>query len=433
MKERIKGFICTWVPILASFLMVLAFTGIHTFIYQHNYDGYDSAWIFLIPMLVAMAVTLFLFHYCKKYLAQLTDVEIPYLLVGVVLAVGVFLMLVTAEVRTGVVSVSDSRILYLVLFKIEKKWLFDLYVILVFPTFVTSIMKGLTRNDTTANRVSAAAAIALLNTASVLFFSQMSAIYLVEMAVLNFFTVVLAVIFWDWEKMESVFGCDDDEDSSAWDEDYEDENNLSWVEVVFFYCIFWIFLLLCTKSPGESFTEYMYSGNWNLYKQNISGLVECTGTWGAACGPENMYTIRQFLVENNNVIHSLLYYTGWGGLAVYGVLLVGFVTLMFRFLGGRYSLYKPYYLIYQAAFLNLLIRAVCGILYGFGILPIPVSLPFGGSVALIMDGVCVALLLYSEIFENMAIRRTRKRDGEDVWDDEFDEEDLLWKKDEEES
>lgn len=432
MKEKIKELAGTWIPILAAFLMVLVFTGFHAFIYQHNYEGYDSGWIFLVFALGAMVLTFMLFYFCKNLLVQLADVEIPYLLVSVVIAVSIFLMLVIAESTTGAISVSNSRILNLALFQIEKKWLFDPYVILAFPAFVGFAMNGLREHDTTANRITVLAAIALLNASSVLFFGQMSSIYLVEMAVLNFFTVALAVIFWDVEKMMEVFDYDYDEDSSVWDEDYESKDDLTWIWVTVIYSVFWMFLLTCTKSPGETYTEYMYTGNWSLRKHNISMLMECTGTWGAAYGPENMYSIRQFLAYNNNVIHSLLYYAGWGGMIIYGGLLVGFVVLMFRFLGGRYFLHKPYFLIYQAAFLNLLIRAVCGILYGFGILPIPVSLPFGGSVALVMDAVCVALLLYSEIFENMPIRKAQETGAADAWDKDLNEEDWPWEEDGEE-
>ena len=433
MKERIKELAGTWIPILAAFLLTLVFIGIHAFIYQHNYEGYESSWLFLVLALGAMAVTWIMFHRCKILLVQLADVEIPYLLVSVVIAVSIFMLLVTAEVSNEVISVSNSRILDLGLFKIQKKWLFDPYVIIVFPAFVGSVLNGLKKNDTTKNRIMAVAAIALLNISSVLIFSQMASIYLVEMAVLNFFTVDMAVILWDTEKMLEALDYDEDEDSSVWDEDYEEHESLNWLWVTLFYYIFWTFLLMSTMSTSETLTEYMYSGNWSLRKQNISMLMENTGTWYASYNPSNMYTIRQFMAENNNVIHSLLYYAGWGGMAVYGGLLVGFIALMGRFVGFGYYLHKPHYLIYQAAFLNLLIRAVCGILYGFGILPIPVSLPFGGSVAVVMDAVCVALLLYSEIFENMPMRQVEKTVVFDEWDKDLNKEDLPWKEDGEKS
>ena len=102
--------------------------------------------------------------------------------------------------------------------------------------------------------------------------------------------------------------------------------------------------------------------------------------------------VQQFLVDNSNYVHQLLYYKGWSSIIIIMIILSCFLWMLAKMLRIKNELHRSF-LVYVAAFGNLAVRIVMGSLFTFAIVPYPVALPFAGDIGLYTDTMSFGLLL----------------------------------------
>lgn len=102
--------------------------------------------------------------------------------------------------------------------------------------------------------------------------------------------------------------------------------------------------------------------------------------------------VHQFLVDNSNYVHQLLYYKGWYSIIFIMIILICFLLMLVKMLRIKNELHRLF-LVYVVAFWTLMIRVIMGILFSFTIIPYPVSLPFAGDLGLFTDTMAFGLLL----------------------------------------
>lgn len=357
-------------------ILVLIFAGSYAVVLQHNMEA--GAWppaCLLIPA-AAVGATLFCCGQLRAVLCDILIRNVKDMLVGAGLFIFVF------SIVLFLVSLVSSRVLGAELFHVERKWLYDVLVIVAFPSLCILLEKILTGNASMKRRLLVSAVILAANLWGSWYFRELPGAYLAEMGMLNVVTV-----------SGMVFSLETEEGRKG-----------NKIAVCIFYGLWWLGLLAAQAGPGRTFTSYMYGGDWSGRTYAVGQLVDNAVFFRQAPVFRNWKEVESLLLHSRNPVHSLLYYFGWFWLEMYGGLLILFLVLMYRFLGRRYRKYKRCYPIYQAAFANLLFRCVLGALYSFSAAAFPIALPFHGTVALTMDSVCFGLLLYSELFENRNIR-----------------------------
>ena len=265
----------------------------------------------------------------------------------------------------------DKTYIFAGFISINKEYLYDLILFLIFPFWVRIIFKGMEEEKFSCRSAALGGLqLAMLTIMQFLLFMEKSNVWMIELAAVDLLTVTAAVRSFVWK-------------------DIRRKGNAA--AGVILYAGLWAGLLVLLHYPGQTLTQYTYAGNWAGYAKTVSRLLE-----NAAAEPsfvlQTDQQIQELLFNHGNYLQSALYYWGWAAALAITVLLLVFLAAARKLLGKAKD--SRNYLIYHAAWWSLAFRVLVGIPYSLGILPLPIGLPFAGETSLYMDTIAFALLIW---------------------------------------
>jgi hypothetical protein len=236
---------------------------------------------------------------------------------------------------------------------------------------------------------------------------QYPGIWRVEMAVMNFAALLVAVRSYIWKHVRK-------------------KRNV--IALLTGYLLFLLLLLLIFYHSGQTLTGYLV-GNINFdesvpysYSSNVKAILQGASLVGPNTALSDNSYVLDFMEGRSNPLLTALVYGGW-------LPAIAMIVLEFIFIAAAAAVLIQHKrkdgmdVILCMAWMSLAIRVVAGILYSFGV-PLPILLPFTGKIGLIADSMALGLLITGCI--------TRKADAwldrflDHVlhnWDDEEDDED----------
>ncbi len=315
-----------------------------------NMNIYTSVWqagICFAKLIAIILGELLCIWIYKCFVSDYLMVKMKKIMLGMNIASLFLVIAIIAEQRLSEISITDQNKICIGFIEIHKKWIFDVWVIILFPTIVMILEKAVVKVNSNKNKFAAVSVVVLVSLFGFLIFHKLGNAWLVNMALLNVVTVLSFVLYMHHNCMEEIGKC---------------------LCMSILYALFWIFLLLLNRRVGQSFTGYKIIG----------------------------------LFDTSRII-SL--HESWQGKFLYLIILIIFIAGLYHFLESRYCKYKTFYPIYLSAFSRIVLRTIFDFTYSCGLIDSTVSTPFVGNVGLVMDSVCLALLIYSE-YENRKLVRT---------------------------
>lgn len=387
------------IPVVLSVVCWLTFIWLRTFTYMTGYDEKTGAYVFLIAATITLLGTFFYWSLFKpeengSWFSILFDDEpedyIEETPVGNVkrwcilrksmFAVGILaflcLLAFAFEMWTDITVFTDSTYITIGFLDINKKYMFDPILFIVFPLWTQTVFRGIREECYSTKAVlSGSVQLLMLSLISYLLFMKLPNIWLIELAAIEIIIVVAAVRKYVWcccKKKSNV------------------------AALIGLYVVFWCDLLAVFYHAGMTPDQYLYGMDWSVYQNNVRQVVAGASVFG--CSSELIYNseVIAFLADRNNYFLAGLYYGGWVvGVAIVTALLL-FLVMSYRLLSQN-AVFNRNYLVYKAAWWTLAMRVVLGIPYSLGILPMPISLPFAGRIGFYMDTIALGLLIWSAI------------------------------------
>lgn len=301
---------------------------------------------------------------------------------------------------------SDSTYMQIGWFCVNKKYLYDVLAVIIFPLWTTFIIRKLKESKFTAGAVfSGIMQILALTLIDFLLYMGKPNIWLIEMAVLNVITLVLAVRGYVWKNI--------------WK-----KGNA--VALLIVYALFWIGLISIFYHSGQSvfgFMGFTDTTQATSYFTNVHKIAENASFVGQNSAMLNDPYVLSFMKDSHYLIPSVLFYGGWLPTmllmlaeVVFLVAMAG-VSVQAREHDGRD-------IMLDMIWIEFLIRVVAGLLYSFG-LPTPILLPFAGTTGIITDSICMGMLLvgYANKKWNIWCEGWEEDFMEDWEDDEYEDDD----------
>lgn len=391
MKATITAFVC-W----------LAFIWLRTFNYMANYDTLTGPYGFLIIGTVTLGLTSlywWLFQPDDDHLALISilfddhdsemeelfeeyDIEIGKrwsILRKSMLVVCVLLLLCLLgfafEMWTDITVFTDATYINIGFLTINKKYMFDPLLFLVFPIWTQYIFRGIREEGYKVKSVfSASIQLLVLSLISFLLFMKLPNIWLIELAMIESIVIISAIKKYVWKQCAKKKG-----------------NTLALTGA---YELFWCSLLSVFFRSGMTISQYTYGNDWGEYQVNVRTLLGGAAALGKSEMLSSNPTVLDFLANRNNYLLAGLYYGGWVAAVVIIAVLITFVFATRRML-GNHAVNNRNYLVYIAAWWTLALRVLLGIPYSLGILAMPVALPFAGKIGLYMDTIALGLLIWA--------------------------------------
>jgi len=364
-------------------ILLLLYTGLYIFVQQHNYQSADTIFHYTASLVVCSISVIVFYYIFIDYWRVLLEPKIRYANLLVISQVLLFLLLILFQSKFPENGLwLDSKVIYIFGEKLPKKYLFDLVVIILFPALSSMVLASVKETASLAIKLTSAGEILLLTIIGYFLFYGLGYVWLVNMAVLNTVTISAGMY-----QIPAFAG----------------KRNGSRIACMILYVLFHVILLTGLKKGTTGLACLLYQGNWCDYQECVGILMKNANLCGQNRGLTIMSAVQEALLYGHgNFIHSLLYYFGWISVFVYIVTLAIFFGCLFQFLHPERKEEDSLYAVYLAAFWNLVLRAVGGILYSFAIVPFPISLPFAGKVGFVADMCCVVLLLYNHVEGIMA-------------------------------
>lgn len=288
-------------------------------------------------------------------------------------ALGICLFLLTAvalEMGEGFrdFSVYESRYLTLGWIDIPKRYLFDIYVVMVFPLWTEGVFRAVIDAKNVKKAVwEGCFQIISLTVAGYLLFSSLPDVWTMDLAMVNMVTVSFGIYKYFWKK--KYFG------------------KKRSVAAMGIYVALWGAIL---------------SGRWD-FGSELVGVILDRKRYDPAIldilmlqkrilsGEDHRKNVEWWLACQPNYIQQLLYHKGWFWAILVMFILLAFLVLVFRLLRFRSFRRHKGFLVYLAGAWILTVRVVMGIFYSFGI-PYPELLPFAGDRNVITDSLILGLL-----------------------------------------
>lgn len=373
--------------IFSSCLFFLGFIWLHTFIRLNSYIDDSGTWNYIFKALISVVATVF-YYWCFigiidpfESLSKLNTKKCA-VATGVVCLVLTILLIL--ELSSSIISVIGEQDIRIGALSLSKKYIFDICAAVLFPIVTEYVLKSLDNEHFSRESiVCAISSILLASLFGYLLFFAMCNIWLVDMAVVNFITISIGIAKYVLPKKKKKKG------------------NI--VGLLILYVLFYLFLFF-VLGHGVSFSEFMYGISWKEYRDGVWFLVRNASLFGTSEQLLNSAYIHEWLVNRNNYIQQLLFYGGWAAVIGLIAFMIIFLRLLVRLLGLKNFNIHKHQLVYTAAFSILTIRITMGVIYGFALIPYPVSLPFGGSYSIITDSIVFALILYGA-WENYRYER----------------------------
>lgn len=390
----------------------LALIWLRTFTYMTNYDGETGVFSFLIAAVITMGMTLFYWFIIKPgdnstlmsilfdddmgdFLEEFDD-DMEYFLeecdsvcekrwsilrksmLGLCVVAFLCLLAFAFEMWTDITVFTDATYINIGFLTINKKYMFDPILFIVFPLWAQIIFRGLREEGYKFKSVfSASLQLMLLSLISYLLFMKLPNIWLIELAMIESIVVISAIKKYAWKQGSGKKG-----------------NILALIGV---YELFWFTLLSVFHRSGQTFSQYVYGNSWNEYQENVRQLMDGTITFGESSKLLSNHMVLDSLITNkNNYFFSGLYFGGWVAAVVLLALLVVFLIATHRLL-GIHARNNRNYLVYTAAWWTLALRIIIGVPYSCAILAMPISLPFANKISIYMDTIAFGLLVWSAI------------------------------------
>ena len=296
---------------------------------------------------------------------------------------------------------SNSTYMQICWWNINKKYLFDLLMVVVFPAWSTFIIRKMKESKFSSKAVySGCIQILGLTIIGFLLYMRCANIWLVELAVVNVMTLILAVKNYLWK-------------------DVQKKGNV--IALLIIYTLAWIALLSIFYS-GQSIYEYMGFSDVhsvNSYFTNVTKITENAALFEMTPVLVNDPHVVQFQQNNYKLIPSLLYHMGW-----IPTILVMIIEIIFMIASIGVIVQNQRHdgrdIILQTIGVGLFVRIAGGFMYSFGV-PLPILLPFTGRIGIITDTMCMGILILSSLskqWESIVENILEEWDEEDEEDNE---------------
>lgn len=366
-------------------MLVLSLIWLNTFIHQNSYEGNWGDYSFLKTALVAAFFTGI--YYCwlsKDPLDEPIRNSTKLCVAGTAVSGVLMLFAMLLELGTDSFSLYGEKEIILWWISIPKKYAYDMWAIIWFPTNINVIFRAMRREHFKEKSVIyGCIAVLELTLEGILIFRPMENIWLVDLMVLNTATLILAI----WKYVSS--------------ENYVRKGNA--IAATILYAVMRIALLpLQCNNWGGKFTTFIYSGDWSGLVSGINEIVAHASFIGTSDDLLNSEFVHYWLTDRNKPLSQLLFYGGWASVIILLFLLVCLLMILVKLLGVKNGRKHRNWLIFATAAVMLSVRTVCGVLYGFGV-PYPIALPFLGSKGSIMDVMAFTLILFGA-WENRKIQ-----------------------------
>lgn len=301
---------------------------------------------------------------------------------------------------------SDSTYMQIGWFCINKRYLYDVLAVIIFPLWSTFIIRKMKESEFTAGAVfSGIMQILALTLIGFLLYMERANIWLVEMAVLNILTLVLAVRGYAWKSIRR-------------------KGNA--VALLILYILFWIGLISIFYHWGLSLAGFMGftdTTQATSYFSNIHKIAENASFIGQNSTLLNDPYVLSFMKDSHYLISSVLFYGGWLPTILLMLTEVIFIVAM----AGVWRQAREHDgrdIMLDIIWVGFFIRVVAGLLYSFGV-PTPIMLPFSGTTGIITDSICMGMLLmgYANKKFNIWCEIWEEDFPEDWEDDDYEEDD----------
>lgn len=387
---------------LTAIVCWLAFIWLRTFNYMSNYETLTGSYGFLIIGAVTLGLTLFywwcfqpdadcsslisilldddddemeeLFEECGIDIGKRWSILHKSMLVVCVLSL-LCLLGFAFEMWTDITVFTDATYIHIGIFTINKKYMFDPLLFLVFPIWTQCIFRGIREEGYNVKSVfSASVQLIVLSLISFLLFMKFPNIWLIELAVIESIVIIGAIKKYVWKQCSGKKG-----------------NTLALFGA---YELFWCSLLAVFYHSGMTISQYTYGNSWGECQANVRTILGGAATLERSAVLSSNQTVLDFLTNRNNYLLASIYYGGWAAAVAVIAVLVVFLFATRRML-GNHAVNNRNHLLYTAAWWTLALRVVLGIPYSLGILAMPVALPFAGEIGLYMDTIALGLLIWA--------------------------------------
>lgn len=426
MIKRKRGY---KIPAVLSVICWLVFIWLRTFTHMTNYDEGTGVYSFLIAAVITLLGTFLywsllkpeenvgllslIFEYeFEDYSDEITDEPTQKwsTLRKSMLVVGCLALLCLVafafEMWTDITVFTDSTYIDIGLICINKKYMFDPILFIVFPLWIQVVFRGVREESYSTKAVlSGSVQLIMLSLISYLLFMKLPNIWLIELAAVEIIILVAAFRKYVWRCCKK---------------------KGNGVALIGLYVLFWCALLAVFYRAGMTFSQYTFGGDWDAYRNNVAQIISGASAFGSSPELLSNSVVIEFLANRNNYFLSGLYYGGWVSGVVIVVVLLLFLVMSYRILGNNATLNRNY-LVYKASWWTLATRIIVGIPYSMGLFPVPISLPFAGKIGFYMDTIALGLLLWS-IVESKNIDKAFYKDRR--ISELFEGEDLLFEREE---
>lgn len=379
----------------------LAFMWFRTFTYMVNYDGGTGVYGYLITGIVTLCLTMF-YWFCfqpnddsSTLMSILFDEDddmedlleehgaevekkwsiLHKSMLGVCMLAFLCLLGFAFEMWTDITVFTDASYINIGFFTINKKYMFDPILFIVFPLWAQRIFRGIREEDYKVKSVfSASTQLIVLSLISFLLFMKLPNIWLIELAMIESIIIISAIKKYIWKQCA------------------EKKGNI--LALFGAYELFWCSLLAVFYKSGMAVSQYTYGNNWSEYQANIRTLLGGAAAFGKSEMLSSNQAVLDFLANRNNYLLAGLYYGGWVAAVVVIAVLIAFIFAIRRML-GNHAVNNRNHLVYIAAWWTLALRVLLGIPYTLGVLSMPIGLPFAGKISIYMDTIALGLLIWS--------------------------------------
>lgn len=351
--------------ILAS-TMVMILLWINTFIHQNSFsEGLETFTYIGHSVLIAAATIFYYWTLSPLFEEDIFENSTRLYTTVTVLCGVVILFLLFLELGTDAISVYGQREIILWAFAIPKRYAFDIWAIVVFPSIISAFFKVMQKEKYTLSAVTAGtSSILFITLCGYMIFMAMPNIWLVNLMILNTISVGLAI-------------------HKYYDKRIKKLNAIAAV-ILYAFVHMGVLPFVCTNA-------FIYEGDWDYLTSGISVIIKNASFFGISNYLLQSEYVHSFLADNNKPILQILYYGGWISVVAFIILLLIFMYLILKLLGIENRYEHRNWVVFSTAALHFSIRIIMGLLYSFGF-PFPIALPFLG-INYITDTIAFTLLL----------------------------------------
>ena len=257
----------------------------------------------------------------------------------------------------------------LIIWKIDipKKYLVDIYAVILFPLWTEGVIRAAIDEKGKPEAVGAGfLQIISLTFAGYLFFSQLSNVGIMDLAMVSIVTVSVGIYKYLWKK--KYFG------------------KKRSIAAISAYTALWLGILASRYEGEKNLMEYFRGATWKEYVNHVRELQK-----GALSG-QFSEEITGWIQYQQDYLLQLLFRRDWMTLFTIAALLLTFLIMILVFLNFESFRRHKGFLAYLAGAWILCVRVVLGMLHFLGV-PYPEMLPLAGDVNVVMDSVILGLLI----------------------------------------